>query len=245
MSEFPNKLISVAIVEDDPMVRRVTESFLEKMEGFVCMSIYASIDEAKKGLTIKLPHLVLLDVFFAQSSGFELLHWIRENQLDTDVILITADHSTKSIEKALRGGAVDYLVKPFRFSRFEEALLKFAKINQEISKSKTSTQKDIDILMNRSKLELDDSKIEEDIDLHQAYEKDKLERNKTYRMIEDYLMDYPKDKFTAGIIGEKLGIARITARRYLDKMEEEGSIVLHTKYGAIGRPKNYYQIKEK
>lgn len=244
MSIFQNKLMTVVIVEDDPMVCRVTQGFLEKIEGCICINTYESIAEAKEGLLLKTPMLVLLDVFFSKSSGLDLLKWIRDNELDTDVILITADNSTKSLEKAMRYGAIDYLVKPFRFSRFEEALQKFIKVKSKIDKNIKSNQEGIDLLMKASDSSEKDDLVDTDLDIEEVLEKVKLESNKTYKLIKEYLEKNPEEAYTAGMIGEKLGISRITARRYLDKMEANGSVEFSSEYGTIGRPKNYYKFKE-
>ena len=39
------------------------------------------------------------------------------------------------------------------------------------------------------------------------------------------------------------GLARVTARRYLEKMVEESKVEIYQEYGKIGRPTNYYKVK--
>ena len=113
------------IVEDDPMVREINEKFLEKVEGFTLQGSVNSIEKAKEAILRDKPDLILLDVFFPQGKGTDLLKWIRSENLKCDVILITADRNTDTVEEAFRYGAVDYLVKPFVFTRFKEALLHY------------------------------------------------------------------------------------------------------------------------
>lgn len=57
------------------------------------------------------------------------------------------------------------------------------------------------------------------------------------------MIKHNKERFTASMLGDEFGVSRITARRYLDKMDKEGVIELQMLYGSIGRPQNYYQYK--
>ena len=50
---------------------------------------------------------------------------IREKELPVSVIMVTAANDSTTIEEALRLGIVDYLVKPFYNSRFQQALETF------------------------------------------------------------------------------------------------------------------------
>lgn len=242
MLEYQAKNISVAIVEDDPMVRRITEEFLEKVEGYECKATYATVDEAINGIMKNQPELILLDLFFPKGSGMDLLKWIRKSEQDIDVILITADHSAASIERAMRYGAVGYLVKPFRFNRFEEELRKYYKMKEELVKGELTNQSKIDDLMNWSK----SSEIEKpyaEVKIIKNSDDEKEEHNTTYDKLLTYMSKHNKESFTASMLGNKLGVSRITARRYLDLMEKEGVIELQMLYGNIGRPQNYYQYK--
>ncbi len=71
------------------------------------------------------PDLILLDVYLPKENGIDLLKWIRKQDIDIDIILITADKSIERIQEAFRGGVVDYLIKPFNFERFKESLIQF------------------------------------------------------------------------------------------------------------------------
>lgn len=66
--------------------------------------------------------LVLLDVYMQQDSGLDLLPTIRESGRAIDVIMITSAADAATVQTAMHYGVVDYLIKPFQFPRFEEAL---------------------------------------------------------------------------------------------------------------------------
>ncbi len=57
--------------------------------------------------------LVLLDLKIPEVKGLELLHYIRDKQPDTMVVIITGYASIETAVETARLGAVDYLAKPF------------------------------------------------------------------------------------------------------------------------------------
>ena len=53
-----------------------------------------------------------------------------------------------------------------------------------------------------------------------------------------------EEQLTAEEIAKGSGLARVTARRYLEKMVEEDRVEINQEYGKIGRPTNYYILKK-
>lgn len=81
--------------------------------------------------------LVIVDLMMPKVDGFEVLSYVRRNLPQTLVIVITGYSSMRSSIEALRGGAYDYLTKPFDFDIFkltvEKALdkLRIQRLNDE------------------------------------------------------------------------------------------------------------------
>jgi two-component system response regulator DcuR len=75
--------------------------------------------------------LVLLDVYMQQENGLDLLPALRADARNIDVIMITSAADRCTVQTALHYGVVDYLIKPFQFPRFEEALLSWRKARSE------------------------------------------------------------------------------------------------------------------
>ena len=67
---------------------------------------------------------------------------------------------------------------------------------------------------------------------------------KTYNKIINYMIQKNGQDLTAEEIAKGSGLARVTARRYLEKMVEEGKVEINQEYGKIGRPTNYYILKK-
>ena len=228
-------MIKVLIVEDDPMVREINEKFLRKVEGFILYDSVNSIEKAKEIILSGKPDLILLDVFFPQGKGTDLLKWIRLENLKCDVILITADRNTETVEEAFRYGAVDYLVKPFIFNRFKEALLQFRSRKNSFKSIDSMEQVTID------KYTIKESKhvIEYDEDIGDI----KGFNQYTYEKVLGGISEMEDNPFTSEQIAKNIGVSRITARRYLDYLEKEQKLIVEMEYGKVGRPKNKYKIK--
>lgn len=231
-------MISVLIVEDDPMVREINEGFLSKVQGYTLYKSVSTIEEAKKELLAGKPDLVLLDVFFPQGLGTDLLKWVRANNIKCDVILITADKNIDTVEEALRYGVVDYIVKPFTFNRFREALLQYRNRKTEFKSIEKVEQESID------KMIFKDKEIENDFVDGSDIKDMKGISQHTYEKIVKCILGMKGETITAQELADLTGVSRITARRYLTIMEDEGKIALEMEYGKVGRPSNKYKIKK-
>jgi response regulator of citrate/malate metabolism len=231
-----NNVIKVLIVEDDPMVREINEKFLKKVDGYELYDSVDSIEKAKESILKGNPDLILLDIFFPKQKGLDLLKWIRMENLKSDVILITADKSMETVEEAFRYGAVDYLIKPFMFKRFKEALIQYKNRKNSFSSINNVEQEIID------RYTLNDKKV---FDSEKSDENDiKGFSTHTYEKILECINEMKDKSFTAEEIAKLVGVSRITARRYLDQLEKEQKLILELEYGKVGRPKNRYRLKE-
>ncbi len=232
-------MIRTLIVEDDPMVMQINEKFLEKVPGFVHVASVNDLEGAKKLIFEHEPELVLLDIFFSIGKGVDIIHWLREQNLDTDVIFITADRNPKTIEEAFRFGAVDYLIKPFKFDRFEEALVKYKKLRSTYDSQETLDQSSIDSIKGQFMSKSAPTGYDSDLDIKNQTHLDILRL-----LSEDLGIDGTVSGYTAQEVADKLGISRITARRYLDEMESEKKLELFLEYGKVGRPRNKYRLSK-
>ncbi|MGN6555856.1 MAG: response regulator [Verrucomicrobiota bacterium] len=104
-------MISVAIVEDTPGLRRSLELLLSSSTGFCCVGTFASAEEALIGLPKNPPEVVLMDIHLPNLSGIECTARLREVLPQVQVIIITVYADNDKIFKALRAGARGYLLK--------------------------------------------------------------------------------------------------------------------------------------
>jgi len=216
------------IVEDDPMVIEINSKFLKRVEGFTLLKAVSNLEDAKKIILLGKPDLILLDVYLPKENGIDFLKWIRAQEIKIDVILITADKSIERIQEAFRYGVVNYLIKPFSFEKFKEALLQFKDRYYTFKTNVVFEQKDLDKLMANSGASQNEDEFAKGFNKY------------TYKSIWDEIEKSSLNEFTAEDLAEKLGIARVTVRRYLEYMEKENKIDKSIEYGKVGRPQHKY-----
>ncbi|MDH5355526.1 MAG: sigma-54 dependent transcriptional regulator [Gammaproteobacteria bacterium] len=113
-------MIDVLVVEDDAGLREAICDMLALSK--ITFHEVENGRVAEQYLSDNQVTLVLSDVQMAPGNGYELLTWIRKNQLDVPVILMTAYGSIPQAVDAIQAGAVDYLVKPFDVKSLVSAL---------------------------------------------------------------------------------------------------------------------------
>ncbi len=105
-----DKVHSVLVIDDDPLVRQSIVMYLEDC-GYDVLESETGI----KGLEIffdSFPDIVLCDLRMPEISGMDVLSSISERCPDTPVIMISGAGMISDVVEALRLGAVDYLIKP-------------------------------------------------------------------------------------------------------------------------------------
>lgn len=225
--------IELVLVEDDPMVMAVNEGFIERVGGFRIVGKATSGKKALELILTRRPRLALLDIYLPDLSGVQVLKEVRRHNVPTDFVMITAAHDVETVQEMLRYGAIDYIVKPFKFVRLKTALDKYKRYAGTFSGGETLDQAALDSLMNMS--------IANQADLERREELPKGLREITLSQIVAFLSEGEKG-YSAEDVAEAIGLARVTARRYLDYLEKTGRVRLETRYGSVGRPVNKYRL---
>ena len=226
--------IQVLIIEDDIRIAEINRRFIEKVPNFQVVGIATNEQQAKDALEVLKPELVLLDIYFPDMNGLQLLRYIKQFHHQTDVIMITAAREVEALREAIRGGVFDFIVKPVIFERFEETLKHYDQFYQKlhrIDENQQMDQAEIDQLLRGTKGE-NSSYLPKGID------KITLEKVTLYMKEND-------SGITAEELGKKLGVSRSTARRYLEYLVAKGEANPELSYGTIGRPERIYKIIEK
>lgn len=151
----------ILVVEDDSELREaIAETF--EYEGYKTTAA-ANAKEALARLSETAFDLVLTDVQMEGMDGYSLMKSIRKSYSDTPVILMTAYAAIEQAIEAIKGGACEYLIKPFEANALFDVVKKHIKpvnekqelvvINDEMSRSifllaKRAAQSDISILIN-------------------------------------------------------------------------------------------------
>lgn len=224
--------LKVLLIEDDPMVQEINKAFIEKVKGFKVISCASNGTEGMEQVRKLKPDLVVLDIYMPGLDGVKTLQQIRNEKIQVDVIVITAANDLDTIRSMLQNGAFDYIIKPFNFERIKKALDKYKNFHATVSPSGSVTQKDLDNLFFSQKRDAPNT-----ADLPKGL------NELTLKQIEGFLNTQTESK-SAEEVAEGVGIARVTARRYLDYLVKNGSIQMDIQYGTIGRPVNRYLLKK-
>lgn len=219
----------VLVVEDDPMLAEIHKRYIEGNPDFTCTAIAldakAAFDEIEKDC----PDLIFLDVYLPQMNGLEFLKELRAGQKQIDVILITAARESDQVETAYRYGAVDYLIKPFEFSRLNEALEAYKLRKGLAVKADALDQKSLDEIYKRTAN-----------NVHVVLPKGLHER--TLERVRKSINRF-EHPVTIEEIAEVMEMSKVTLRRYLEYMEKTGDIEIEMAYGLRGRPSYMYKKK--
>ncbi|MCX7994729.1 MAG: sigma-54 dependent transcriptional regulator [candidate division WOR-3 bacterium] len=111
---------SILIIDDEVLTLNNLKRALEK-EGY---EIFLA-DSGETGLKIfheHLPNLVLVDLMLPGIDGIEVLKKIKEIDVNTVVIIITAYEIIEKAVQAMKLGAYDYLLKPFRITELKTTI---------------------------------------------------------------------------------------------------------------------------
>jgi DNA-binding NtrC family response regulator len=118
-----NKIINMSqktilLVEDDVSLRYAIESFLTQQRLYQIKSV-GDFEAAKAELEKSEFDLVLSDVKMPGGSGYDLLKFIKKSWPNTAVVIMTAFGTIEHAVEAMKGGAYDFIVKPFQLSTLD------------------------------------------------------------------------------------------------------------------------------
>lgn len=221
-------MYEVLIVEDDPMVAMINKQYVSENPHFHVCAVCRDGVSGLEYLKTHTVHLVILDQYMPQTDGLTLLRQIRENGLPVSVIMVTAANDSSMVETALRLGVVDYLVKPFCSERFNQALNTFLRRSAAFEELNAFSQQNIDALMGSGS------------DINNA-ELPKGIQDTTLKTLRDFLKSNSNTEFAGEEIADKVGLSRVTIRRYMNYLLEMGHITGRMNYETGGRPSMLYR----
>nr|CAC37621.1 putative two component regulatory protein [Prauserella rugosa] len=202
------------------------------MPGFTVAGIAHTGGSALEAVAAHRPDLVLLDLYLPDMSGLDVLHRLRtltgaDDTPPVDVLVISALRDLDSVRAAMHGGALYYLIKPFELSALREQLERFATARSKLSGLDQVTQHDVDSVFGVRRPA-------------QRRELPKGLTAETARLVAETLRAAGTD-LSAVEVAERAGIARVTARRYLEYLCADGRAELRMRYGSAGRPEHRYR----
>ncbi|MGH3363289.1 MAG: response regulator [Nocardioidaceae bacterium] len=218
-------MIRVLIVDDDFMVAKIHTGFVERTPGFSVVGVARTGAEALEQVGRLEPDLVLLDVYLPDSTGLDLLQPMRELVPELDVLVISAAREAETVRRALRGGIVHYLIKPFSYDDLRQRLEHYQQAYVSLARTAEETdQAEVDRVFGMGP---------PDVRLPKGFSAE------TLRLVEDTVREAGTD-LSAAETAELVGVSRVSARRYLEHLVGAGRVEVRLRYGEVGRPERRY-----
>ncbi|MEK7431516.1 MAG: response regulator [Cyanobacteriota bacterium] len=120
MNTLNNRKQKILVVEDSGVFRRLLTDFLSN-NGFNVKSAISAV-QSLSILKEETFDLVITDMNMPEMNGFELLLWMRKNNIDSKVIVITGTDSAELKEKFVDYGVIKYITKPVNFNYLLELI---------------------------------------------------------------------------------------------------------------------------
>ena len=149
----------ILIIEDEYKLAEAISSRL-KIEKY---NVDCAID-GQTGLDLSLTNaydLIILDIMLPIYDGFEILKQVRNNNIDSKIIILSAKYMIEDKLKGLNNGADDYITKPFYMDEL------IARIDIQLNKNnKNKSYIEVgDIILDKKKLCITCTKTKETIDI--------------------------------------------------------------------------------
>ena len=114
--------ITVAIIEDQQVLREGLAFLINNTEGFRCTGSFGSVEQALKRIADDLPQIVLVDIGLPGMSGIEGIRVLKQRWPHLLLITLTIYEDDQKIFDALCAGASGYLLKRTGPARLVESL---------------------------------------------------------------------------------------------------------------------------
>jgi len=221
--------VKVLLAEDDRRIAEIQRQLLDRIDGFEVIGMAHSLQSTREMTDILAPDLLLLDIHFPDGNGLDFVNQLRESKQQIDVILVTAARDVEMLKTAIYGGVFDYIVKPLVFDRIRESLERYREQLIRLQDLETLDQSDIDAIMPRGRVASPESEpvLPKGVDI--------LTLNKVREFLES-----TGQSIAASDVGDRLGVSRTTARRYLEYLVSTRELQVDLSYGGVGRPERYY-----
>jgi len=227
-------VITVLIVEDEPLIAEAHRTYLGRLQGFSVAAVAHTARDAMRAASEAVASetpidLVLLDIGLPDASGIALASGLSGLRPAPDIIAITSERDLEMVRAAVGQGALAYLLKPFAFAAFRDRLERYLRYREALpSGTDAASQAEVDRALAELRASTDRSAAPKGAA--------PATNDEIARAVRD-----SADGITADEVARQVGVSRVTAWRYLERLADEGTLTRQTDYGKPGRPKTRYQ----
>ena len=213
---------------DNVSLINIVQEYLKRIDNFSYIKATNNLETAQKLLLEYDFDFMIASCCQQHDQSQRLLGWIREKNINVEIIYATHHNDLDNIQKAFRYGVCDYLILPLDFERFSLAIQRVIEKILFLNSQKQFTQKEVDDYIALSAL----AHIKKPTSSKGISES-------TLTKIENYIKNI-NTSFSAEKLAEEIGLSRVTVRRYLENMTDDGQLQTKLEYGKIGRPAKLY-----
>jgi len=223
-------VIRVLVVEDEPVAAEAHRTYVERVPGFAVAGVVHSGAAALRFCERTPVDLVLLDFYLPDTHGLKVCRALRAAGSTVDVIAVTSARDLAAVRSAVSSGVVQYLLKPFTFAALRDKLERCARFRQRVERSgEVAGQADVDAML--ATLRTPD---------RGSLPKGMSEE--TLQVVTEALAG-ADEGLSAASAAALTGVSRVTARRYLEYLADQGVVVRRPHYGQVGRPEvRFYRV---
>jgi len=214
-----SSVFTVLVVDDDFHVADLHRRQVDDVPGFRALEPVGTLAAARAALSSGTVDLVLVDVYLPDGSGLDLLR-----SIDTDAFVLSAASDSGTVRRAMRSGALAYLIKPFAAGVLAERLQAYARSRNVLDERST----------------LDQEGVERAFRILHAGDSGGASpsRAATAALVLEQLV--AGEERSAAEVAAAIGVSRATAQRYLAQLTADGTVAMQLRYGAAGRPEHRY-----
>ncbi|BBY59468.1 response regulator [Mycolicibacterium sarraceniae] len=223
-------MINVLIVEDEPLIAEAHRTYLTRLQGFTVVGLaHTARDAMRIASEAETPvDLVLLDLGLPDASGIALASALSGLRPAPDIIAITSERDLEMVRAAVAHGALAYLLKPFTFAAFRDRLERYRRYRDALpAGTDAASQAEVDRALGELRISTDKSVAPKGAAPATTDEIARAVRDRS-------------DGLTAGEAAKLVGVSRVTAWRYLERLADDGTVTRLTEYGKTGRPSTRY-----
>jgi DNA-binding response OmpR family regulator len=112
----------ILLADDEEDIKTVVTMFLES-QGYEVLTAFDGLDALEKTRTEK-PDLILLDIMMPVLDGYEVCKRLKEDATMSNIpiLILSAAAHVESVDRGLKAGAKDYIVKPFEPEKLLEKI---------------------------------------------------------------------------------------------------------------------------
>ena len=226
---MPDSLLNVVVVEDEPVAAKAHATYVDRVDGFVCIATVGTSRDALQVLRENDVDVVLLDMNLPDRHGLDVVRAMRAAGHRADVIAVTSARDLDVVRAAVSLGVVQYVLKPFVFATLRDRLTAYRSYRLAVrADPPIATQADVDSLFSGARPTIHE----------------RIPKGMTAELLDSVVATLRQSEgpLSSGELAMALGVSRVTARRYAEHLVTTGLARRSSRYSGAGRPEVEYAL---